>query len=125
MRKLFVVVLFILVVFFIASYMYGSTIEDSCVTIGGQKSCWKNYVVTLNSELCTKNPCTASPELQKYNSIVDAVAAGCDAARQESFSNIQMNAEIESALSQITRYEVEVRALCSDPGLILVKKYYD
>ncbi len=125
MRRLFVAVLFILVIGFITSYMYGSTISDTCVAIGGQKSCWKNYVVTINSELCTKNPCVASPELQKYNVIVDAVAAGCDAAKQNAFADAQLNSEIEDALSQITSYDADIRALCSDPGLILVKKYYD
>src|SRR3989338_7065295 len=115
MRRLFVVVLFILVVGLIASYMYGSTISDTCVTIGGQKACWENYMTTLSSDLCTKSPCAASPELQKYNAIVDAVAAGCDAAKQNAFADAQLNSDIKNALAQITSYDADIRALCSDP----------
>jgi hypothetical protein len=125
MKRWFAAVIFVFVVAFAVMFSYGSTISDSCITIGGQKSCWKNYAVTINSELCTKNPCTASPELQKHNSIVDAISAACDSAKQNDFSDAALNSEIENALKQISSYELSARVLCSDPGIILAKKFYD
>lgn len=125
MRRLFVAVIFILIVAFAAMYIYGSSVADNCVTIGGQKTCWKNYDATIDSPLCIKSPCSASSELQRHNAVVDAISAGCDTAKDGDFSDEALNKEIEGALKLITSYSVNARTLCSDPGIILSKKFYD
>lgn len=125
MKKLFAVAVAVIIVVLGIMFSYGSSISDTCMTIGGQKSCWKNYEITINSPLCSKSPCAASPGLQKYNTIVDAISSSCDTAKQNDFSDTNLNKEIEDALAQITSYSVNARTLCSDPGVILAKKFYD
>ncbi|MBI2580053.1 MAG: hypothetical protein HYW27_04075 [Candidatus Aenigmarchaeota archaeon] len=125
MRRLLAAVVFILVAAFAVLYLYGSSIADNCVTIGGAKTCWKNYAVTVQSELCITSPCNAPPELQKHNAVVDAISAGCDRAKQNDFADESVNREIEDALGMISSYSVNARTLCSDPGIILAKKFYD
>lgn len=125
MRRFLAAAVFIAVVAFVALYLYGSSIDDSCVTIGGEKTCWKGYAATVSSEFCSKSPCAASPELQRHNAVVDAIVAGCDRAKSQDFSDSRLNSDIEDALKLITSYDVNARTLCSDPGIILAKKFYD
>ncbi|MDI6721183.1 MAG: hypothetical protein QMD85_02240 [Candidatus Aenigmarchaeota archaeon] len=125
MRKLVAIPLAVLIIIILAMFAYGSSLSESCIKIGSQRTCWKNYAVTINSELCSTNPCTASPDLQKYNAIVDAVSASCESTKQEDFADADLNKEIESALKQITAYNVDARTVCSDPGVLLAKKFYD
>ncbi|MBI2173500.1 MAG: hypothetical protein HYT73_04845 [Candidatus Aenigmarchaeota archaeon] len=125
MRRFLAFIVVIAVAAFAVLYLYGSSIDDSCVTIGGEKTCWKGYTVTVSSEFCTRSPCQASPELQRHNAVVDAIVAGCDRTKSQDFSDTRLNSDIEDALKLITSYDVNVRTLCSDPGIILAKKFYD
>ena len=125
MRRFLAFIAVIAVAVFAVLYLYGSSIDDSCVTIGGEKTCWKGYAMTVSSEFCTKSPCQAVPELQRHNTVVDAIVTGCDKAKSQDFADAQLNSEIEDALKLITSYDVNAMTLCSDPGIILAKKFYD
>lgn len=107
------------------SFVYGTSIAEQCVSIDEYKGCWSTVDKTVTSDLCPASPCTAKPEAQQHNAVVDVLLGACQKAKNGNYENAELNKRIEEVSRTFTGSDVDFRTLCDQPGLILAKRRYE
>jgi len=125
MKPIMIIGIFAVVIIFL--FLIGGTIETKqCFTISSHTACWDEFAVDVpNGEFCSRNRCSASPDLQEYNAYIDVINDACLDAKNAGYGDVNLNNRIEDAVNRIINQTLSIPTLCENPGIVLAKKSYD
>lgn len=117
----------LLIVIILAIFLYtGNRFAEQKIEIADCSATFNTDAVTVSSSLCPagNTTCVAQPGDQQNNAVVDVVTCACQKAKEEDYSNAELNSRIGEVVQNFFGYSVSAQQLCEQPGLILVKRSY-
>lgn len=115
----------VIAIIFVVIFVVGSLFSEQKIDIAGCQAKWSLAPVTVQrSDVCDADSCTAPPELQQYNAVVDALLCACDRAKSEGYANETTNSRISSVVSNFFGYDIDAGELCNEPASYLTKRSY-
>ena len=121
-NKYFIV---IIIVIFVILFASGFFLGNEKIDVAGCAATWRSTPQTVQkSELCNQAQCTAQPQDQQHNAIIDAVLCACEKAKAGSYADADTNKKIEETVNLAFSYQTTAKEICDQPGLILVKHAY-
>ncbi|MBI4154231.1 hypothetical protein HY501_02765 [Candidatus Woesearchaeota archaeon] len=114
----------IIAVVAIVLFAAGFVLSEQSIDVAGCKANWKTVDVAVGkSELCSST-CTASPEDQQHNAIVNALICACTKAAVNDYSDAAVNQRIEEVTGSFFGYQMTAQEICDQSGFFLVKISY-
>ncbi len=110
---------------FVVLFVIGMFFTEQQIDIAGCTAKWSlASVVVPQSDLCPAETCTASPDAQQHNAIVDGLLCACEKARAQGYSDPAVNSRIKEVINAFFDYNVEANEICDQPGIIMTKRSY-
>jgi len=109
--------LFVLAIILFA--LGGAIVPETSFEVAGCRGEWSTSPVQLSSDLCPEpgQPCTAQPEQQQHNAIVDALVCACESVSGGgNYPNAAANGQIEEAFEEASGTQFSVREICESGG---------
>ncbi len=115
----------IVVIVLVVLFVLGSFLGAQRIDIAGCTAEWKTVDVTVQSSpLCPSATCTAHPDAQQHNAIVNAMVCACEKAKAVQYTDTAINSRIQDVTKSFFGYDITAQQLCDSPGEFLVERSY-
>ncbi len=118
-------ILLTIAIIIVILFVIGNFFSEQQIDIAGCTAKWSLASVNVpHSELCPAESCTASPDAQQNNAIVDALMCACDKVRAQNYMNTTASNRIKEVVNNFFNYNAEASEICEQPGMFITRRSY-